>query len=94
MPTLFYIHDPMCSWSYGFKPTLKQLLADLPGNIQVKRVLGGLATDSDQAIDRFGKVFVKNFWRDAVFHQRCDQGHQLMPIEIDAGHVITSLSSQ
>lgn len=48
MPTLFYIHDPMCSWCYGFKPVLKQLLAGLPENIKVKRVLGGLAADSDK----------------------------------------------
>jgi len=45
---LYYVHDPMCSWCWGFAPVLAQLLQSLPAEIQVMRLLGGLAVDSDQ----------------------------------------------
>ena len=45
---IFYVHDPMCSWCWGFAPVLKQLLENLPADIRVMRLLGGLAVDSDQ----------------------------------------------
>lgn len=46
--TLFYIHDPMCSWCWGYRPTWQKLKAALPDNIQVENLLGGLAADNDQ----------------------------------------------
>ena len=45
---IFYVHDPMCSWCWGFAPVLKQLLENLSADIRVTRLLGGLAVDSDQ----------------------------------------------
>ena len=36
----------MCSWCWGFKPVLSKLKNDLPSDIQVKYLLGGLAKDS------------------------------------------------
>ncbi len=45
---LYYIHDPMCSWCWGFKPVLRQLTQQLPANIALEYVLGGLAADTDQ----------------------------------------------
>jgi putative protein-disulfide isomerase len=45
---LYYIHDPMCSWCWGFKPVLKQLTQQLPAEIRLEYVLGGLAADTDQ----------------------------------------------
>jgi putative protein-disulfide isomerase len=47
-PTLYYVHDPMCSWCWGFRPALEGLLAGLPQGIRVQRLLGGLASDSDE----------------------------------------------
>jgi len=44
---LYYVHDPMCSWCWGFAPVLKELLLRLPREVEVKRLLGGLAIDSD-----------------------------------------------
>ncbi len=48
MPVLYYIHDPMCSWCYGFAAAWKRLQASLPGELSVVRLLGGLAPDSDE----------------------------------------------
>ena len=45
---LFYIHDPMCSWCWGFEGVAKPFFNRLPENINVHRLLGGLAEDSDQ----------------------------------------------
>jgi putative protein-disulfide isomerase len=45
---LIYIHDPMCSWCWGFRPRLEQLLDHLSPQVAVTRLLGGLAPDNDQ----------------------------------------------
>lgn len=47
-PQLLYIHDPMCSWCWGFRPVLDELLERLPKRIGFSRLLGGLAPDTDQ----------------------------------------------
>lgn len=44
---LVYVHDPMCSWCYGFAPTWDALKAQLPRELAVVSILGGLAPDSD-----------------------------------------------
>ena len=44
---LYYIHDPMCSWCWAFRPTLTKVLAELPAHIEVQYLVGGLAPDSD-----------------------------------------------
>jgi putative protein-disulfide isomerase len=46
MAHLYYIHDPMCSWCWGFRPVLDKLLVSLPNHITTSRLLGGLAADS------------------------------------------------
>ena len=44
---LYYAHDPMCSWCWAFRPTWKRIVKALPENLAVRRILGGLAPDSD-----------------------------------------------
>ncbi len=61
--TLYYIHDPMCSWCWGFTNTLKALLNHLPGEIEVKRLLGGLAADSDLPMPQGMQQQIKNNWQ-------------------------------
>jgi len=43
---LYYIHDPMCSWCWAFRPVWTALQAKLPSHISVTYLLGGLAPDS------------------------------------------------
>ena len=59
---LYYIHDPMCSWCWGFKPGLEQLHQQLPDNISIKYVLGGLAADSDQDMPAKMQQFLQQTW--------------------------------
>lgn len=63
MATLFYIHDPMCSWCWGFDPVLDKLLIALPGHIQVTRLVGGLAPDSDVPMPDETREYVQRQWR-------------------------------
>ncbi|NND90879.1 MAG: DsbA family protein [Granulosicoccus sp.] len=60
--TLFYVHDPMCSWCWGFKPALDGLLEQLPASVSVKRVLGGLAQDSDQPMPLAMQQALQQTW--------------------------------
>ena len=62
MRTLYYFHDPMCSWCYGFKPTLKRLQAKLPSNITFESVLGGLAPDSLQPMPEEMQQRLQSNW--------------------------------
>mgnify|MGYP003672874777 CR=1 FL=1 len=45
---LFYIHDPMCSWCYAFSASWVVLQKELPANIQIIYLLGGLAPETTE----------------------------------------------
>ena len=61
-PILYYVHDPMCSWCWGFSRTLNELLASLPDEIEVRRLLGGLAPDTDSPMPVSMQQHIKNNW--------------------------------
>ena len=61
--TLFYVHDPMCSWCWGFEPTRRELIAKLDREIPVRRLLGGLAPDSDQPMPEAMRGYLQQTWR-------------------------------
>ena len=59
---LHYIHDPMCSWCWGFSDTLQQLITALPAGISVNRLLGGLAPDSNQPMSLAMQQQIQQSW--------------------------------
>jgi putative protein-disulfide isomerase len=61
--TLYYIHDPMCSWCWGFRPTWQALQARLPEDLAVEYVLGGLAPDSDEPMSDEMRGYLQQTWR-------------------------------
>ena len=64
MPSvLYYIHDPMCSWCWGFSPTLDSLIERLPAEIEVRRLLGGLAPDCDVPMPPDQQEQIRQTWR-------------------------------
>lgn len=63
MSTLYYIHDPMCSWCWGFARTWQEFLAALPTHITVNRLLGGLAPDTDAPMPEEMKLKLAETWR-------------------------------
>ena len=53
----------MCSWCWGFQPAWLSLQQNLPNNISVKYVLGGLAPDSNEAMAEELRAIIKNTWQ-------------------------------
>lgn len=60
--TLWYVHDPMCSWCWGFEPARRELLGRLQAGIAVRRLLGGLAPDSDAPMPPEMRLHLQQTW--------------------------------
>ena len=60
---LYYVHDPMCSWCWAFRPVLLELKAKLPDTIEFIRLLGGLAADSDDPMPEETRHYVMDNWK-------------------------------
>ncbi len=62
MTTIYYIHDPMCSWCWAFRPALDKLNAHLPDNLHLEYLLGGLARDTDDPMPPDLRQQIQNHW--------------------------------
>ncbi|MFT5425750.1 MAG: putative protein-disulfide isomerase [Gammaproteobacteria bacterium] len=60
---IYYIHDPMCSWCWAFRPALDTLNAELPNHLQLEYLLGGLAEDTDEPMPKELRHQIQNHWR-------------------------------
>jgi len=61
--TLFYVHDPMCSWCYAFDFSLTALQKKLPDFIRIKKIIGGLAPDTTQPMPIELQQNIQQTWR-------------------------------
>ena len=61
--TLFYVHDPMCSWCYAFQAGLTALKARLPPSIRIKKLVGGLAPDTTELMSPDMRNKIQQTWR-------------------------------
>ena len=61
--TLYYVHDPMCSWCWGFEPTRERLFSTLEGRVTIERLLGGLAPDSDVPMPEAMQMGLQQTWQ-------------------------------
>ena len=61
--TLYYIHDPMCSWCWAYRPVGDELRERLPASMKWKNLLGGLAPDSDVPMPEDMRTMISNHWR-------------------------------
>lgn len=61
--TLYFYHDPMCSWCWGYRPVSDQLAVRLPDYIRLEKVLGGLAPDSDEPMPAELQEKLPQTWR-------------------------------
>jgi len=66
LPTLYFVHDPMCSWCYAFRPVWTQIRQQLPAGIRVQYVLGGLAPDSDQPMPPETRAYIQDQWHKII----------------------------
>lgn len=60
---LYFYHDPMCSWCWGYRPTSKKLFAELPAHVERRDILGGLAPDSDEPMPPALRETIAGHWR-------------------------------
>ena len=61
--TLYYAHDPMCSWCWAFRPCWQKIVEALPDYVAVQRILGGLAPDSNDPMPRQMQSHLQQTWR-------------------------------
>lgn len=64
--TLYYGHDPMCSFCWAFRPTWSKVKTALAGefpDMSIQYLLGGLAPDSDEAMPEDVRQKVRGAWR-------------------------------
>ncbi len=61
--TLYYIHDPMCSWCWGYRPVWDALQEYLPASLRVEYVAGGLAPDTDIPMPVALQATIQAHWR-------------------------------
>jgi putative protein-disulfide isomerase len=66
--TLFYVHDPMCSWCWGFRPVFGKLRDSLSDQVVLRSLLGGLAPDSDQPMPREMCEHLQRTWQQIAEH--------------------------
>ena len=62
LPTLYYCHDPMCSWCWALKPTWAKVRAAIDGKVNLRYLLGGLAPDSDLPMGLETQNYVQANW--------------------------------
>ncbi|MEL0646280.1 DsbA family protein [Pseudoalteromonas agarivorans] len=64
---LIYVHDPMCSWCWGFRPTWLNLKSELENNFKdiltIEYKVGGLAPDSQAPMPQNMQDMLQNTWR-------------------------------
>ena len=61
--TLYYIHDPMCSWCWGFHNTWQQVQLQLKDQLSIQYVLGGLAPDSGEIMSDDMRHYIQKNWQ-------------------------------
>lgn len=62
LATLYYVHDPMCSWCWGFRPVWQQVRSALAGELTIRYLLGGLAADNDMQMPADMQANIKDTW--------------------------------
>jgi putative protein-disulfide isomerase len=60
---LYYVHDPMCSWCWAFRPVWSAVREALPAAVRAVRLLGGLAPDSDSDMPLSMQRYLQRTWR-------------------------------
>ena len=65
---LYYVHDPMCSWCWGFRPTWQKIKTAIQNEVQIKYLLGGLAPDSDLEMPEAMQRDIAGYWKKIQQH--------------------------
>jgi len=61
--SLIYVHDPMCSWCWGFAPVWRQIQDRLPDEFTIEYLVGGLAPDTNEPMPVALQQKLQSIWR-------------------------------
>ncbi len=61
--TLYYIHDPMCSWCWGFRKVRDEVFAAVKDQVNIEYIVGGLAPDSDTLMPAEMQQSIRGNWQ-------------------------------
>ncbi len=62
-PELIYVGDPLCSWCWGFAPSLRKLRLAYPDRFRYRLLVGGLRTgESALPIDDQVRAYLARAW--------------------------------
>ncbi|MDQ6983350.1 MAG: DsbA family protein [Ghiorsea sp.] len=61
--TLYYAHDPMCSWCFGFRPVWQEVTAWCQEKVNIEYLMGGLAPDSDDIMPQSMQSDIQSYWK-------------------------------
>ncbi|MBT5219586.1 MAG: DsbA family protein [Woeseia sp.] len=64
MATLYFYHDPMCSWCWGYRSVSDQIFAALPENVELVKIVGGLAPDSNEPMPESLRQKLPMVWQE------------------------------
>ncbi len=59
---LYYVHDPMCSWCWGYRRSWEKMQYELPRSLSVVNVVGGLSPDSDTPMPIAQQKTIAGYW--------------------------------
>lgn len=64
---LYYVHDPMCAWCWGYQPAWQvieqTLVQNAEPNIEIVYLVGGLAPDSDEPMPAEMQRQIRSYWQ-------------------------------
>jgi putative protein-disulfide isomerase len=60
---LYYVHDPMCSWCWGFEPTRRVIFDAVSEKLQIRSLVGGLAPDTDLPMPEEMRQMLQQTWQ-------------------------------
>ena len=70
-PLLWYFADPMCSWCWGFSPTMDALREEFHDRMKIALVLGGLRPGTAEPMTAAAREETLHHWH--AVHERTDQ---------------------
>ena len=61
-PHLIYIADPMCSWCWGFAPTIESISQRFGESLPIRLMMGGLRPGTTKPLDQAGRRTIREHW--------------------------------
>ncbi len=78
---ILYVADPMCSWCWGFSPTLRAMAERAEGHVGLTLMMGGLRPLTRTPMDEAQKAEIQHHWESVA--ERSGQPFDLSFFERD-----------